>query len=190
MAGDSPQNAACCTGDEFLRLATFSEAQKCFSALGLMACAVNKEVCQQTMQRIPGEQGKQLSSLAPSAQKAAILWGRELIAPSVALGLLEGEELCLPRCLVPDTRDVKGCLSRRAGTREQERADSPCMYKVQFCCYCVGFMITVMSFQYIIAVARVHMCVTCQAGIDEVRCFRSELVLGTLFCLLVQCDVE
>lgn len=141
MAGESPQNAACRAGGEFLWLATFSEAQKRFSALGLMVCAASKRVCQQTAQRIPGEQGKQLSSLAPSAQKAAILWGRELIAPSVAPGLSEGEELCLPRCLVPDTRNVEGCLSRRAGTREQEPADSPWKDKVRFCCYCVGFMI-------------------------------------------------
>lgn len=108
MARDLPQNAGCCTRDEFLWLATFIEAYKCFTALGFMVCVLSKRVCQQTMQHIPGEQGKQLSSLAPSVQKTAILWGRELIAPSVALGLSEGEEVCLPHCLVHDTANVKG----------------------------------------------------------------------------------
>lgn len=45
------------------------------------------------MQHIPGEPGKQLSSLAPRVQNPAILWGRELIAPSAARGLSEGQAL-------------------------------------------------------------------------------------------------
>lgn len=89
-----------------------------------MACVLSKRVCQQTMQRIPGEQGKQLSSLAPSVQKPAILWGRELIAPSVALGLSEGGEVCLPPCLAHATRNGKGGLSRRAGAWEQAHVGS------------------------------------------------------------------
>lgn len=52
-----------------------------------------ERVCQQTAQHIPGEPGKQLSSLAPWVQNPAILWGRELIAPSAARGLLEGQAL-------------------------------------------------------------------------------------------------
>lgn len=119
MAGDLPQNAGCCTGDEFLWLAMFTEAYKGFPALGFMVCVLSKRVCQQTMRHIPGEQGKQLSSLAPSAQNPAILWGRELIAPSVALGVSQGGGICLPHCPVPATPRGKGGLSRQAGTWEQ-----------------------------------------------------------------------
>lgn len=188
MVRDLPQNAGCCTGDEFLWLATFTEAYKCFAALGFMVCVLSKRVCQQPMQRIPGEQGKQLSSLAPSVQKAGILWGRELIAPSVALGLSEGGEVCLPCCLVHDVPNVKGSLSRQAGTQEQAGADSRWKFKVQFCCYCIGFIINLMIFSFV--VAGVLVCVFWQTGISEVPCFQSELVLDTFFCLLVQYHLE
>jgi len=85
-----PPRAGCCTRDESLWLRAFPKADNCFSAPGFMLCVLNKRVCQQTVRHIPREQGKQLSSLAPSVPSPAMLWGRELIAPSVALGLWEG----------------------------------------------------------------------------------------------------
>lgn len=62
-------------------------------------------------------------------------------------------------------------------------------FKVQFCSYCIGSIITLMIFQYIVVVARVLVRVICQTGISGVHCFQLELVVDT-FGLLVRCDLE
>lgn len=65
VAGDLPQSAGCCTGDGFFCLGTFTEAKKCFIALGLVM-GLRKRVHQQTTRCVPEEPREPSSSLAPS----------------------------------------------------------------------------------------------------------------------------
>lgn len=115
MARDLPRNAGCCTRDEFLWLDTFTKAYKCFTALGFMVCVLSKRVCQQTMQHIPREQGKQLSSLAPSVRKASNIVGQGANCSICCFGSLGGKTSSVCRAV---------CHTARGGSAVQTGWDS------------------------------------------------------------------
>lgn len=126
MAGDLPRNAGCCTRDEFLWLDTFTKAYKCFTALGFMVCVLSKRVCQQTMQHIPREQGKQLSSLAPSVRKPSNIVGQGANCSICCFGSLGGKTSSVCRAVCCTARRARrvGCPDRLGlGSRQKQALD-------------------------------------------------------------------